>query len=79
MVADKRLIARRAALGYVLLGGIYFLLWHFVINLAGYVDTFLVALFYISLPAILVSPYVICELASEMINARREYSEDMSE
>ncbi|MFX1606099.1 MAG: hypothetical protein ACFFDD_09335 [Promethearchaeota archaeon] len=78
MATHERLIARRIAFGYVILGVIYFLLWHFVINPAGYTDPFLNALFYISLPAILASPYVIFELVSEAVKGRMESSEDAS-
>ena len=79
MVTERRMIARRIAIAYVVLGAAYFLLWHFVLSPAGYADPFLEFLFYISLPAILASPYVVCELASEAIKAGGETSEEMGD
>jgi hypothetical protein len=75
MVSDKRMIARRVAIGYVVVGIVYFLLWHFAISPAGYTHPFLEVLFYISLPAILGAPYFICELLSQAFNPDEEPSE----
>ncbi|MHA2357024.1 MAG: hypothetical protein ACXADC_17780 [Candidatus Thorarchaeota archaeon] len=69
------MIARRIAIGYVLLGSAYFLLWYFVIGPTGYVDPLTDTLFYISFPAILSSPYVILELIADLVRAVMKRSE----
>jgi hypothetical protein len=70
MVSNKLKMARRIAIGYVVFGMAFFALWHFVFTPAKYADPFLAALFYISLPAILVGPYVLLQAVFDDLSAR---------
>ncbi|KXH75988.1 MAG: hypothetical protein AM326_08105 [Candidatus Thorarchaeota archaeon SMTZ-45] len=79
MATNKREIARRIAICYVILGSTYFLLWYFVISPSGNIDPILIALFYISLPAILVAPYVVFEIGAQIISARMKRIESPEE
>ncbi|MHA2067115.1 MAG: hypothetical protein ACXABY_22335 [Candidatus Thorarchaeota archaeon] len=74
MVTNKRKIARRVVIGYVVLGSAFVLLWYLVIGPTG-VDPLIDTLFYISFPAILASPYVMCEIIAEVIRAVTKRSE----
>ena len=79
MVTDKHKIARRFAIAYVLLGSTYFLLWHFFISPSGYTDPLTVTLFYVALPAILASPYVVYEAIAEVFRFVLRRSESSSD
>ena len=63
---------RKIAIGYVLVGLSYFLLWHFSPSPTEKTNSFLQALFYIFLPAVLVLPYLIFDAVDEAIGRRRE-------
>ena len=63
---------RKIAIVYVVVGFSYFLLWHFVLSFADKMNPFLQALFYISLPAVLVGPYLVLEAVEEAFRRRRE-------
>jgi hypothetical protein len=54
------------------IGFSYFLLWHFILSPTDKLNTFLQALFYVFLPAVLVFPYLIWEAVDEAIRRRRE-------
>ncbi len=70
MVADKLWIAKRIAIGYVVFGFSYFLLWHFVLTPTEKTDPVLISLFCVYLPAVLVLPYLIWEAADELVRRR---------
>jgi hypothetical protein len=66
------IVTRKIAIGYVVIGFSYFLLWHFILSPTDKLNTFLQALFYVFLPAVLVFPYLIWEAVDEAIRRRRE-------
>ncbi len=66
------MLVRKIAMGYVVVGFSYFLLWHFVLGPTDKANSLLQAFFYIFLPAVLVFPYLIVEAVDEAIRRRRE-------
>jgi hypothetical protein len=72
MESGKVRLNRKIARGYVLVGFSYFLLWHFLLSPTDKTNSFLQALFYIFLPAVLVLPYLIFDAVDEAIDRRRE-------
>lgn len=72
MESGKVRLASKIAIGYGVVGFSYFLLWHFVLSPTDKMNQFLQALFYISLPAVLFSPYLIWIAVDEAIRRRRE-------
>ena len=65
-------LTRKIAIGYAVVGFSYFLLWHFVLSPTDKTNSFLQALFYVALPAVLVFPYLIVEAVDDAIRRRRE-------
>jgi hypothetical protein len=63
MSNNKRGVARKIAFVYVLLGVVFFTLWTFTPDIRQY--AFLEPLFYVFLPAVLVLPYLICDVFQE--------------
>ncbi len=79
MVTNRRKIALRIAILYVILGCTYFLLWHFVISPSGYINLVVNVLFYISLPAILAAPGVVFEIVAQVVSTRLKPIEESEE
>ncbi|MFX0108629.1 MAG: hypothetical protein ACFE7R_10115 [Candidatus Hodarchaeota archaeon] len=65
MVSSKREIARRIIFGYIIIGLVFFAWYVFLSDPTDYEIPFVATLFYIFLPAGLLAPYVLLELAAD--------------
>ncbi|MHA2162187.1 MAG: hypothetical protein ACXAEB_13150 [Candidatus Thorarchaeota archaeon] len=72
MGSNKREAARKIAFVYAFLGVIFFTLWTFTPTIRQY--SFLEPLFYVFLPAILLTPYLIFDAIEEGLQSFRDRS-----